>query len=146
MRNIIKDFLSDRTFQVKVGDILLEVKHVLSGIIQGSVIGPRLFLIFIDDLPGLLTCFNKLFADDLKMVVNPNNPLCTQADLKVLEQWEDTWSLYFNLEKCKVIHMLQSDDAHVDYKLANNSLQAVTKEKDLGVVLNNNFNYILKTA
>ena len=64
----------------------------------------------------------------------------------MLEQWEDTWSLYFNLEKCKVIHMLQSDDAHVDYKLANNSLQAVTKEKDLGVVLNNNFNYILKTA
>ena len=84
MRNIIKDFLSDRTFQVKVGDILLEVKHVLSGIIQGSVIGPRLFLIFIDDLPGLLTCFNKLFADDLKMVVNPNNPLCTQADQKCL--------------------------------------------------------------
>ena len=143
IRNIIKDLISERKFQVKVGDVFSSVKCVLSGILQGSVIGPLLFLIFIDDLPGLLNCCTKLFADDLKILANPNDLSTTATDLETLELWQETWSLRFNLEKCKVVHVLQNDEETclTTYPFLDACISSAVEEKDLGVVFDGKMDF-----
>ena len=79
--SIVKDFLSGRKMIVKVGDVLSICKDVLSGVIQGSVIGPLLFIIFVNDLPNCINSLCKLFADDLKLIVCPSNHSISLFDL-----------------------------------------------------------------
>ena len=83
-----------------VGNALSESKPVLSGVPQGSVLGPLLFLLYINDRPTCVKTIVKLFADDLKMIVGPYNFANTQVDLDALNLWESKWLLKFNLDKC----------------------------------------------
>ncbi len=66
--NWIKSYLSNRSYQVQIDGILSEEAPCLSGIPQGSVIGPLLFVLYINDLPAALGDSAFLFADDVKMV------------------------------------------------------------------------------
>ena len=86
-----------------MGDEYSEIKYILSGVPQGSVLGPLLFLLFVDDLPEGIKSIIKLFADDVKMIVNPFNNLV--ADLQLLELWEAQWCLKFNVDKCMVMQV-----------------------------------------
>ena len=70
--NIVSNFLRKRQIRVKIGDVLSEPKEVLSGVPHGSVIGPLLFLIYVNDIPSMLRSVSKMFADDIKIIVNPN--------------------------------------------------------------------------
>ena len=80
-----------------------DYKNVTSGVPQGSVLGPLLFVLFINDLPqGIKNCI-KLFADDVKLVGDANCPSTIREDLALLEEWEATWLLKFNPVKCKVL-------------------------------------------
>ena len=79
-----------------------------SGIPQGSVLGPLLFVMFINDLPKTVICGVKLFADDTKVYVRsdiPGNPDCLQNDISQLQDWSDKWLLSFHPDKCKVMHI-----------------------------------------
>ena len=107
---IIKDFLSDRSMPVGVGDSFSELCYILSGVPQGSVLGPLLFLLFINDLPEHIKNKVFLFADDLKMIANALRKDLVDEDLRVLEDWEDTWSLRFNSEKCKTLHLARNEN------------------------------------
>ena len=71
--DIIRDFLTGRSFRVCVGGEFSNLKDVLSGIPQGSVLGPLLFVLYINDLPDSIKSFAKLFADDLKMIHKHGN-------------------------------------------------------------------------
>ena len=84
-----------------MGDSFSELRYILSGVPQGSVLGPLLFLLFINDLPEHIKNNVFLFADDLKMIANALRKDLVDEDLRILEDWEDTWSLRFNSEKCK---------------------------------------------
>ena len=138
--NIIDNFLTNRTMQVSVGNAVSDPKPVLSGVPQGSVLGPLLFLLFINDLPDCVKSTVKLFADDLKMIVRPNDFANTQIDLNALELWESKWLLKFNLDKCYVLY-LGKNNPHNVYKLSESVLKETEKEKDLGIPFNNKFNF-----
>jgi len=93
--NWIINLFSNRSFSTKINDLLSAVANLTCGVIQGSVIGPLMFLIYINDLVVLLSCFGvkvKLFADDAKLYVKVVNSLATdelQRALTALSQWAD---------------------------------------------------------
>ena len=81
--------------------------EVLSGIPQGSVLGPILFLHFIDDLPDSIEDLVKIFADDTKVFTAVHEDADwkrLQKDLDNLSDWSDRWQLRFNVGKCGVMH------------------------------------------
>ena len=132
--NAIKDFLTNRTFRVCVEGQFSSIKEVLSGIRRASVLGPLLFVLYINDLPDYVENKAKLFADDLKLIVNAANRKIIDDDLRKLEQWERTWLLEFNLDKCKVMHLEFNNNQKLSYILDNTVLESCEQEKDLGVL------------
>ena len=131
---IIQDFLCDRSIRTVVRGNYSKFQAVLSGVPQGSVLGPLLFVLFINDLPGGLNNVTKLFADDLKLIGNASNVNSINEDLASLERWEELWLLRFNASKCKVMHLNFNDNCTHSYVLDGTSLEAVSEEKDLGLL------------
>ena len=118
-------------------------ENVRSGIPQGSVLGPLLFVIFINDLPDVVHSTVKIFADDTKIYSKINSyedSELLQRDLDKLYEWAELWQLRFNAKKCKVMH--QGNANHqFQYKMDNQTLERVTDEKDLGVTIDNELKF-----
>ena len=109
-----------------------------SGVPQGgSVLGPILFLIFINDLECGLTNSVFKFADDSKLLAKVNNRQdrdLLHHDLEQLQQWSDTWQLPFNTSKCEVMHIGRINQKF-QYSMDNQKLETVSDQRDLGVQL-----------
>ena len=100
----IQDFLSHRTQQVVVDGEKSAPAPVTSGVPQGTVLGPLLFLVYINDLPSRVNSTARLFADDclLYRVIKSTDDYHTlQQDLDLLQQWENEWQMSFNPESLK---------------------------------------------
>ena len=140
--DVISDFLSNRTFKVVVGNSSSDSYNVTSGIPQGSVLGPLLFLIYINDLPECMLNRVSLFADDLKMIGKSSMKNSIQTDLDQLVAWQNTWLLYFNTadQKCKVLHV-GNNNPHNKYYLGDIELPEIEAEKDLGVLITSDWNF-----
>ena len=124
--------------------------QIVSGVPQGSVLGPLLFIIYINDMPNLLNHICKLFADDSKLIGiirNTQDSNILQSDIEKLVQWADDWSMQFNEEKCKVMYIGNTKRLKHPYtmksstKLERHTLQETTVEKDLGVYISNNLKW-----
>ena len=139
--DIIRDFLSGRLLRTSVRGNYSSLKEVLSGVPQGSVLGPLLFVLFINDLPDHVKNVAKLFADDLKLVANASEKSEICKDLNVLEKWESTWLLKFNAAKCKVMHLNYNDNQNTDYFLDGVLLKNVDEEKDLGMFVSSELSW-----
>ena len=136
--NWIKSFLLGRTQRVVVKGEMSDELDVWSGVPQGSVIGPLLFLIYINDLLDEITSKGKLFADDSKLfrrIHDEDDYVALQRDLLKLQEWSSTWLLKFNESKCKVMHIgtRGAPNDHYNYNLNGNILEKTDLEKDLGV-------------
>ena len=94
-------FLTNRTQRVIVNDVLSEERVVLSGVPQGSVLGPLLFLLFINDIGDKFQSNFLLYADDLKIFSTNTN--IVQKDLDVLSNWCDEWQMEVSPSKCENI-------------------------------------------
>ena len=107
----------------------------MSGIPQGSVLGPVLFLVFIDDLEeGLMSDVLK-FADDTKIfrrVDSDEDREALQRDLDGLAKWSEVWQMSFNVDKCKVMHLGRGNPGG-EIRDERGSLGEVSEERDLGV-------------
>ena len=135
--NVITDFLSNRSFRVLVGNEKSAHFPVSSGVPQGSVLGPLLFLLYINDLPDNISNYVSLFADDLKMYGKSSSQILNQNDINQLVKWQNRWLLTFNTKdkKCKVMHLGKNNQCH-SYFLDGNLLPTVDSEKDLGITVN----------
>ena len=100
----IKDFLNGRSQQVVLNGLASETFAVSSGVPQGSVLGPLLFLVYVNDIPEQVECNISMFADDTKIYTAVKDIADTQrlqADLNSLAKWANDWLLRFNVKKCK---------------------------------------------
>ena len=108
IRRWIRSFLVGRTQRVLLDGTMSAPKPVLSGVPQGTVLGPLLFLIYINDISRGLHPGTKisLFADDsllYRVIENENDTVILQDDLDTLQNWEKTWKMEFHPQKCFLI-------------------------------------------
>ena len=141
----IDAFLSNRTQCVSIGEAQSDVMPVTSGIPQGSVLGPLLFVIYINDLPDVVDkdTFIFLFADDTKAfrdIKSVPDQIILQKDIKSLTEWSAIWLLKFHPDKCVAMQMGNSC-IHCDYIMEGHILDSSKCEKDLGVHIDNNLNF-----
>ena len=139
----IRSFLSSRRQRVVLGGKLSSWQNVTSGIPQGSVLGPILFTIFINDMPEAVESHMKLFADDAKIykaIESFEDITMIQNDLDKLLHWSKKWQLPLNLDKCKGIHYGKKNQQH-EYNIGNKVLNIDTEEKDVGVLFDNTLDF-----
>ena len=139
----LTNFLANRTQSVMIHDQNSGKINVTSGIPQGSVLGPTLFLLYINDISESTDSWLKIFADDTKIfraITNQSDNLELQADLDRLLEWTVKWQLPFNIAKCKVIHY-GTRNPNYKYILNNTDIQEDTTEKDLGITFDNNLKF-----
>ena len=134
----IKAFLSNRSQKVKINGQLSEPLPVTSGVPQGSVLGPSLFLVYINDLVQSIQHSKiMLFADDLKIFNTSKNSTLLQSDLNSLESWTNKWQLTISYKKCSTLY-LGNKNPKIHYNLGTFDLvDAGPVLKDLGVHISN---------
>jgi len=144
----MRDFLHQRRQRVVINGSQSPWCEVTSGIPQGSVLGPTLFVVYINDLPDVITSTVKIFADDSKIY----RPICSHADqvalqrdLCAVEHWSEIWQLPFNAGKCKILH-LGSKNQRAKYTLGGHELEQTRVEKDLGLAVDDQLKFHVNTA
>ena len=136
----LEDFLTDRRQRVVISGHFSAWERVTSGVPQGSVIGPVLFLIYINDLTSHMKSPVQIFADDTKLYRGIESDLdfqLLQQDLQQVEVWSKTWKLCYNTSKCQVLRIgrKQSLENRPTYVLNGTTLDNVLEQRDLGVMI-----------
>lgn len=140
----IADFLSGRTQRVVVDGSYSGWSPVRSGVPQGTVLGPLLFLVYINDLPDCIESRVRLFADDClvyREINSVDDQLALQRDLDSLEEWASKWGMKFNPSKCNILSISRSTPLHKFYSLCGTVLQHVDEAKYLGVTLSSDLQW-----
>ena len=166
----IAEFLNNRQQRVRINNEYSEYTTVLSGVPQGSVLGPTLFLLYVSQIPSLLKNFTSLFADDTKLFTylltlkehipeteSDHTPFSLQTDMNLLTEWSEAYQMSFNLAKCHVLHLGHNNPkAHytmykqmhttktpggIAYTLQFHTLETVTEEVDLGVTVDQHLKF-----
>ena len=130
----LKNFLSERSFSVKVSSALSSSSSVSSGVPQGSVLGPLLFLIYVNDLPEILSVPTLMYADDV--TIWSTSPPQLQASIDAAKRWSLDWGLPINDDKCA--HMSFGASACTFNILGGQQLPKTTQQKVLGFWISDN--------
>ena len=139
----IKAFLTGRTQSVRVGISISHPCLVTSGVPQGSVLGPILFNVFINDITDLFdpsSCSTKLFADDLKLyteITDTNSATNFQSNLNLIFSWSLVWQIEISLTKSFIFNLAtsRSPSAHQHFTFGNSILTSPQTIKDLGIIV-----------
>jgi hypothetical protein len=144
--NWIKDFLTGRSFTVKINDKSSKSYPIKSGVPQGSVLGPILFTIYINDLPDDLpnNIKLKLFADDAKLYYIHNNTNNSENDLQIainrISTWAKKWGLQFAIKKTFVMY-LGSKNKKIEYYLNGQKINPTESIRDLGIIFDDKLEF-----
>ena len=136
MLNQIVAWLTDRWQRICLDGVCSCWRKVWSGVPQGSVLGPILFITYLNDLDNSISGKVLRFADNTKLYATVDNQAqgqSLQRDIDVLGDWALQWQMKFNIDKCKVVHYGRNN-IRSQYSLYGQSIAEVVSEKDLGVV------------
>ena len=138
----ISNFLKQR---VVVDGIQTDLVTVDSGVPQGTVLGPILFLLHINDLPSVISSKVRLFADDClvyREIKNRQDQIALQKDLNLLENWGSKWGMRFNAAKCNIMRMSRKQTPiSPQYELSGQVLEEVKDAKYLGVTVSDDLEW-----
>ena len=147
-----QSYLTNRSQQVNISGKRSDPKQIAAGVPQGSVLGPLLFLIYINDLPiSIKTCILDLFADDATLsssdpsILNLTN--CLNADLKNFQDWCVRNNMVANVPKTKAMFIASRNAANKilencpDLQLSGDAMNISTNEKLLGVHIDNSLSW-----
>ena len=139
-------YLSSRLQKVSINHCSSDLLPVVSGVPQGSILGPILFLLFVNDIPDCLSTSKLLlFADDAKcfhLIKSLDDVCLLQLDLDSLVAWSKKWKLYFNSSKCLAISFSKKQQsAEQAYKLCNSEVVHKDNLRDLGVILSRDLSW-----
>ena len=141
----VRAFLGSRSQRVVIDGEESESIPVTSGVPQDSVLGPILFLIYINDLPNEVCSQVRLFADDTALYLtleSEDDSSTLQKDLNILSAWETRWDMGFNPSKCQVVHVTGSKKpVKTDYILHGQVLESVTSARYLGVDISSSLSW-----
>ena len=123
----------------------LDLATVDSGVPQGTVLGPILFLLHINDLPSVISSKVRLFADDClvyREIKSRQDQNDLQKDLNLLETWGSTWGMRFNAVKCNIMRVSRKQ-THIpyQYELSRQILEEVKYAKYLGVTVSDDLEW-----
>jgi len=150
----IQDFLCSRKQSIGVNGEFSSWFDVVSGIPQGSILGPLLFLVYINDLPELCASQDDssklyLYADDAKIskvVSKKTDQLDLQAIMNTVKTWSDEWLLQLNIDQCKTVsYYLKYPPLDTQYHIVDGNttyiLQKLNSINDLGVIFDSNLTF-----
>ena len=141
-----RNFLTNRQQRVVIRGTYSNWAPVISGVPQGTILGPTLFLLYINDITNDTTSTIKLFADDTKIYRELNNvdgdTSAVQSDLDSLSNWTTDWQVQFNPQKCEVMRITHKrDKSKQPYYISNTELTPVDSFKDLGVMVSSDLSW-----
>ena len=150
----IAKYLKDRKQRVVVENEFSSIRNVLSGVPQGSIIGPLLFVLFINDITTCLSLGTNIaiYADDnkiwQKISMNVDHEIL-QTDINKLHEWSVANKMKFNIAKCKVLSVTHLrppllgilPEIQFMYQIGSHMLDYCTSEKDLGINVNTKLNW-----
>ena len=135
-------YLSNRTQCVVVKGEQSDKSIIDAGVPQGSVLGPLLFLIYINDIVKNITSVIKLFADDTSMSLALKDPVLRRdilnSDLEKINNWAKQWKVKFNENKTELLNLTRDKNLLPVLVFGQTDLQDVTSHKHLGIILQNN--------
>ena len=144
----IKCFLSNRLQFVKIGNSCSSTCSVISGVPQGSVLGPVLFIVYINDISDCVLRGSKmkLYADDAKVytvIDDLNSQAILQQSLDSVLAWSRHWQLALSESKCAVLHLSVgvNHSGLREYFISDYRLPVIDCFTDLGVTFNSKFNF-----
>lgn len=142
LKRWIEEWLTGRKQWVEINGEKSNIGDVISGVPQGSVLGPLLFVIYINDLDDAISFSTilKKFADDTKTaqkVSTEEERSIMQNTINELLDWGNKWEMKFNVDKCKVMHCGRKN-SKFQYKMGNQVLKSVDGEKDIGIKITDN--------
>ena len=144
----IETFLTGRAQQVVVNGATSSSTIVTSGVPQGTVLGPLLFLLYINYLPDNLSTNVRLFADDCILYTSirtQNDSSLLQNDLHKLQKWQDTWLMKFNPDKCYTMTLATRTPTSNMYTYCGQTLTSVDSHYYLGIHQSNTLNWTTQT-
>ena len=145
----LRDYLSGRYQRVTVLGETSNPLPVLSGVPQGSILGPLLFLVYVNDLPDCISSSSSLamFADDSKCyhpIQCSEDAEVLQCDINAIDSWCKEWQMSLNHSKCGLLRITRnSQPIHYSYNVEGNLLKTINKQKDLGVIVSKDLKWSL---
>lgn len=143
--NWIQGFLSEREQCVVVNGAHSSWKPVRSGVPQGSVLGPTLFLLYINDIADEVNSTMRLFADDsilYREIKGPKDQEQLQKDLDTVFAWADRWQMSFNASKCQLLTITRKTKPHHHlYTVSNQAIERTSHHKYLGLTISSDLSW-----
>lgn len=142
----LRDYLTDRKQRVVLSGSFSDVVTIAAGVLQGSILGPLLFIIYINDIVLNINSTIRLFADDTSLYLIVDDPvrasITINNDLETIRSWADKWLVTFNPKKTETLLISRKTikPIHPPLLMSNtviNMIKEVETHKHLGVYLSN---------